>query len=55
MYKLNEALAEAQDALKYSNNLHKEVWDGDHYDEVQTDFEIAMDQAADKLEEWGLD
>ena len=59
MYKLNEALAEAQDVLKYSNNLHKEVWDGDHYDEVQTDFEIAMEQAGDKLEEkfeeWGLD
>ena len=43
MYKLNEALQEAQDVF-YHNNLHKEVWDVDHYDYEETAFEQVMEQ-----------
>ena len=42
-----------------NRNLHKEVWDVDHYDYEETPFEQAMGQAGEKLEEsaieWGFD
>jgi len=54
MYKLNEALIEAQDALKTTHNLHREVCDENGYCyEEKTAWEEAMEVVDNKLAEYG--